>query len=44
VVVCVDVERPESTDGGDAVERVDEEPLMFQGAPPAEIAPWSSWG
>ena len=25
----VDVERHEATDGGDAVERVEEEPLMF---------------
>ena len=33
-VVFVDVERHESTDGGDAVERVEEEPLMLQGAPP----------
>jgi hypothetical protein len=28
-VVFVDVERDESTDGGDAVQWVEEEPLMF---------------
>src|SRR5206468_7863239 len=33
-VVFVDVERDQSTDGGDAVQRVEEQPLMFQGAPP----------
>src|ERR1700737_3534164 len=33
-VVFVNVERDQSTDGGDAVQRVEEEPLMFQGAPP----------
>jgi hypothetical protein len=30
----VNVERDQSTDGGEAVQRVEEEPLMFQGAPP----------
>jgi len=30
----VDVERHESTDGGDAVERVEEKPLMFERPPP----------
>ena len=29
-VVLVDVERHKSADGGDAVERVEEEPLMFE--------------
>jgi hypothetical protein len=33
-VVFVDVERDQSTDGRDAVQRVEEQPLMFQGAPP----------
>ena len=33
-VVFVDVERDQSADGGDAVQRVEEQPLMFQGAPP----------
>jgi hypothetical protein len=33
-VVFVDVERDQSTDGGEAVQRVEEEPLMLQGAPP----------
>src|SRR5712691_3463330 len=33
-VVFVDVERDQSTDGGDAVQRVEEEPVMFEGAPP----------
>ena len=33
-VVFVDVERHESTDGRDAVERVEEEPLMFERPPP----------
>ena len=33
-IVLVDVERDQSTYRGDAVERVKEEPLMFQGAPP----------
>jgi len=28
-IVCVDVERDQSTHRGDAVERVQEEPLMF---------------
>src|ERR1700731_902297 len=33
-VVFVNVERDQSTDRGDVVQRVEEEPLMFQGAPP----------
>ena len=33
-IVLVDVERDQSTDRGDTVERVQEESLMFQGAPP----------
>jgi len=33
-VVFVDVERYQSTDGSDAVERAEDEPLMFDGAPP----------
>jgi len=33
-VVLLDVERDQSTDRGDAVQRVEEEPLVFQGAPP----------
>ncbi len=33
-VVFVDVERHQATDGGDAVQRVEEEPLMREGAPP----------
>ena len=32
--VLVDVECHESMHGGDAVQRVEEEPLMFEGAPP----------
>jgi len=32
--VLLDVERDQSTDRGDAVQRVEEEPLVFQGAPP----------
>ena len=34
VVVFVDVERHQPTDGRDAIDRVEEEPLMFQGTPP----------
>jgi hypothetical protein len=34
VVVFVDVERHQPTDGRDAIERVEEEPLMFQRTPP----------
>ena len=33
-VVFVDVERDQSSDVGDAVQRVEEEPLMLEGAPP----------
>ena len=33
-VVFVDVERDQATDGGEAIQRVKEEPLMFEGAPP----------
>src|SRR5215468_3598345 len=33
-IVLLDVERHQSTQRADAVERVKEEPLMFQGAPP----------
>src|ERR1700676_1408410 len=33
-VVVVDVEGDRSTDGGDAGQRVEEQPEMFQGAPP----------
>src|SRR2546429_2732484 len=33
-VVFVDVELHESTDGSDAVERVEEQPLMFERPPP----------
>ncbi len=33
-VVFVDVDRDQATDGGDAVQRVEAEPLMLQGAPP----------
>src|SRR5439155_19856626 len=33
-VAFVDGERDQSTDSGNAVPRVEEEPLMFQGAPP----------
>ena len=32
-IVLIDVERDQSTHRGDTVERVKEEPLMFQGAP-----------
>jgi hypothetical protein len=35
VVVFVDVERHHSADGRDAVEPVQEEPLMFDGTPPS---------
>jgi hypothetical protein len=34
VVVFVDVERHEAADRRKAVERVEEEPLVFQGTPP----------
>lgn len=33
-VMFVDVERHQPADGRDAIKRVDEKPLMFQGAPP----------
>ena len=33
-VVFVNVEFHQSTDGGDGVQRVEEEPLMFEAAPP----------
>jgi hypothetical protein len=33
-IVFVDVERYQSTDGSEAFQRVEEEPLMFEGAPP----------
>ena len=33
-VVFVDVERHQPADGRDAIKRVEEEPLMFQGTPP----------
>ena len=36
-VVFVDVELHESTDGSDAVERVEEQPLMFERPPHASI-------
>jgi hypothetical protein len=34
VVVFVDVERHEAADGRDAIERVEEEPSLFQRTPP----------
>ena len=34
LVVFLDVELDQSPDRGDAVQRVEEEPLMFEGAPP----------
>jgi len=34
VVVFVDVEPHQPTDGRDAIKRVEEEPLMLQGTPP----------
>jgi hypothetical protein len=36
-IVFVDIERDQSTDGSHAVQRVEEEPLMFQRAPRASI-------
>jgi hypothetical protein len=33
-IVFVDIERDQATDGRDAVQRVEEKPLMFQRAPP----------
>ena len=42
-VVFLDVELDQSTDGGDIVQRVEEEPVMFERPPPPFDRP-AQWG